>query len=105
VLQCGESSSHVLISDFDHNIFNSFIAFYIFLSIPQYVLQNKNCQSEDDINGQSTFFCKQMNTVVFYLDFLRKSINLFVQLTGPSIDRENIYSYDSHNFYVISLFK
>jgi hypothetical protein len=33
------------------------VAFYIFLSIPQYVLKN-NCEPEDDLNGRNMLFCK-----------------------------------------------
>jgi hypothetical protein len=32
------------------------MAFYGFLSIPQYVLENKNCEPEDDLNGRNMLF-------------------------------------------------
>jgi hypothetical protein len=51
-----EFSPHTLFSDFDHKIFNSFIAFYRLLSIPQYVLNNTNCEPEDNLNSQNMFY-------------------------------------------------
>jgi hypothetical protein len=41
-----------------------FSALYIFFSVPEYVLINKNCEPKDDVNGRN-MFCKQKNVFVF----------------------------------------
>jgi hypothetical protein len=51
--------THILFSDLGHTIFNMFIAFHRFLAIPQYVLENKNCEPQDDLKGRNMLFCKQ----------------------------------------------
>jgi hypothetical protein len=58
-------STHI-ISDFDHNNCNILIAFYEPLFLPQYVLKNKNCETENALNWwKHVVLCNKWNVVVF----------------------------------------
>jgi hypothetical protein len=66
MLKSLRSKSTHIISDFDLNNFNIFITFCGLLSIPQYVLKNKNCEPEDDLNqSKCVLLCNEWKVVVF----------------------------------------
>ena len=59
-------SPHISFFDVDHNNCNILIVFYEPLFLLQYVLKNKNCEPEADLNrSKHVVLCNKWDVVVF----------------------------------------